>query len=467
MLTTRLSSFALCVVWGTSLIPAAYGMDPATPLAGEAFQTEVFGEPVTVHARDRKSVTSANFGVQYLHDGPSFYQILPFGALYVWRNSDDEKQRFRGIFSGAVNDLALNVGSHSSRGWELRLTFNNMIIPLGRSEYVEGQIVPDVELEWNYVFAEFGLAYRKLLSPGHQDNALEMSLTYEPGYRWFNGSKNTSPNFVVPTDTYEGRVHARMRQDALERNLMELPHRGYAYGSDFIYGHRSQWRPWGGGIFDPSDASREREYLMGSVFAVTASGVPFVDSERHRLVTSFYGGIGKNLDRFSTFRLPGRPTGFESEALALPLLPSVAFNELFPRRYGIAHVEYRYEALFFTFPYIRASWGIIEQPRFQPDGRVRNQMDSLPALSGGIVSGAPWRSQVEINYSYNFGIFSDHSGGQPTPGRHGLFVFLVERAVRAGPDSISTTDYQNHDPLHSCYNPAAVRTTDAEAVRSY
>jgi hypothetical protein len=423
MLATLLSSIALCVVWGTSLIPAAYGNDQATPLAGESFQTEVFGEPVTVHTRDRKAVTAASFGVQYLHDGPSFYQILPFGALYLWRNSDDEKQRFRGTFSGAVNDLALNVGSRSSSGWELRLTFNNMIIPLGRSEYVEGQIIPDVELEWNYVFAGFGLAYRKLLSPGQQDNALEMSLTYEPGYRWFKGSKNTSPNFVVPTDTYEGRVHARMRRDALERNLMELPHRGYAFGGDFFYGHRSRWHSWGGGIFDPPDASREREYLMGSVFAVTASGVPFVDSERHRLITSFYGGIGKNLDRFSTFRLPGRPTGYEWEALALPMLPSVAFNELFPRRYGIAHVEYRYEAFFFMYPYIRGSWGLIEQPRFQPDGRVRNQMDSLPALSGGIVSGAPWRSQVEINYSYNFGIFSDHSGGQPTPGRHGLFVF--------------------------------------------
>jgi len=423
MLAMLLSSIALCVVWGTSLIPAAYGEDQATPLAGESFQTEVLGEPVTVRARDRKAVTAASFGVQYLHDGPSFYQMLPFGALYVWRNSDDEKQRFRGTFSGAVNDLAMNVGSLSSSGWELRLTFNNMIIPLGRSEYVEGQIIPDVELEWNYVFAGFGLAYRKLLSPGQQDNALEMSLTYEPGYRWFKGSKSTSPNFVVPTDTYEGRVHARMRRDALERNLMELPHRGYAFGGDFFYGHRSRWHSWGGGIFDPPDANREREYLMGSVFAVTASGIPFVDSERHRLITSFYGGIGRNLDRFSTFRLPGRPTGYEWEALALPMLPSVAFNELFPRRYGIAHLEYRYEAFFFMYPYIRGSWGLIEQPRFQPDGRVRNQMDSLPALSGGIVSGAPWRSQVEINYSYNFGIFSDHIGGQPSPGRHGLFVF--------------------------------------------
>jgi hypothetical protein len=298
-----------------------------------------------------------------------------------------------------------------------------MILPLGRSEYVEGQIIPDVELEWNYVFGGFGLAYRTIMSPGHQDNALEISLTYEPGYRWFNRSQNTAPDFVVPTDTYEGRVHARLRRDALERNLMELPHRGYSFGGDFFYGERARWGQWGGGIFGRPDANKERDYLMGSVFAVTASGIPFVDSERHRLITSFYAGIGQNLDRFSTFRLPGRPTGYEWEALSLPMLPSVAFNELAPRRYGIAHVEYRYEAFFFMYPYIRGSWGIVEQARFQPDGNIRTQMDSLPALSGGLVSGAPWNSQIEINYSYNFGIFSDHSGGIPTPGRHGFFVF--------------------------------------------
>jgi hypothetical protein len=391
-----------------------------TPLAGEAFDTEVMGEPVQVAPRDRKSVTAASFGVQYLPDGPSFYQVLPFGALYVWRNSDDLKQRFRGSFSGPVNDLTMNVGSRSSSGWELRFTLNTMIIPIGRSEYIEGQIIRDVEVEWSYVFGGFGLAYRRLLDPGHQDNALEMSLTYEPGYRWFKGTSKTSPNFIVPDDTYEGRVHARVRRDALERNLMELPHRGYAFGGDFFYGHRASWSTWGGG---PFGRSNEREYVMGSIFAVTATGVPFVNSERHRLVASVYAGIGNNLDRFSTFRLPGRPTGYEWEALALPMLPSVAFNELFPRRYGVAHLEYRYEPIFFIYPYIRGSWGIVEQPRFQPDGSIRYKMDSMPALGGGIVTGAPWRSQVEINYSYNFGIYSDRGGGPPLPGRHGFFIF--------------------------------------------
>jgi hypothetical protein len=408
-------------LWITLDISPIYGKeDKPTPLAGEEFHTEVLGEPVKVPARDRKNVTAASFGVEFLPDGPTFYQVLPFGAMYVWRNSDDMRQRFRGTFSGVVNDLTMNVGTHSSSGWELRFTFNNMIIPLGRAEYVEGQIIRDVTLEWSYVFGGIGLAYRRLLDPGHQDNALELSLTYEPGFRWFNRTSQTSPTFIVPTDTYEGRVHARVRKDALERNIMELPHRGYAFGGDFIYGHRAHWSTWGGGQFG---LSNEPEYLMGSVFALTATGVPFVNSERHRLITSLYGGIGQHLDRFSTFRLPGRPTGYEWEALALPMMPSVAFNELFPRQYGIGHLEYRYEAMFFLYPYIRGSWGIVEQARFLPNGSITYQMDAMPALGGGVVTGAPWRSQVELNYSYNFGIFSDHGGGQPVPGRNGFFIF--------------------------------------------
>ncbi|MBX7123977.1 MAG: hypothetical protein K1X42_17765 [Opitutaceae bacterium] len=44
-------------------------------------------------------------------------------------------------------------------------------------------------------------------------------------------------------------------------------------------------------------------------------------------------------------------------------------------------------------------------------------------MSVGVVSAAPWRSQIEINYSYNFGIYSDHGGRQSIAGRHGFFIF--------------------------------------------
>ena len=41
----------------------------------------------------------------------------------------------------------------------------------------------------------------------------------------------------------------------------------------------------------------------------------------------------------------------------------------------------------------------------------------------GVVNGAPWRSQVEIKYSYNSGIYCDHGGGSALAGRNGGFVF--------------------------------------------
>src|SRR5437868_15026812 len=108
-LVTVLSWVAFCALW--SLIPPAYGeeKEQATPLAGEAFKTEVLGEPVTVRSRDRISVTAASFGLQYRHDGRSFYQILPIRSMYVWRNSDDERRRCRGPLSGAANDLPFKV----------------------------------------------------------------------------------------------------------------------------------------------------------------------------------------------------------------------------------------------------------------------------------------------------------------------------------------------------------------------
>ncbi len=411
----------LCLAMIVCYGQRAYGDESSTPLAGEQYHTEVLGEPVDVPPRDRRNVTAVNFGVMWIPNGPSMLEVLPFGSLYVWRNWDDDHHRLRATLAGVVNDINYNIGSRSLKGWELVLTFDNTIIPLGRSEYVEGQRIAPADVQWSYFFAGAGIGYRERLPGMSQDNAVEAALTYEPGYRWFQRSRDTSPNFTVPTDTYEGRLHFRLRLDALDRNLMELPHRGFSFGGDAMYGHRAHWGQWGGVAFLSPNVQQEKTYSLVSAYAVAAGGVPFVESERHRLVSSLYGGIGKHLDRFSAFRLPGRPTGYEWEALSLPVMPGVQFNELFPTRYGIADMIYRYEALFFLYPYIRATYGIVERPRFGLDGSIRFQMDSLPAVGGGIISGAPWHSQIELGYSYNFGIFRD-PGGHVSMGGHGFFA---------------------------------------------
>lgn len=104
---------------------------------------------------------------------------------------------------------------------------------------------------------------------------------------------------------------------------MELLHHGFAFGGDALYGHRAHWRQWGDPAFETPDNHDERTFMQASFYAALAGKVPWVPTERHRLIVTMYGGIGKNLDRFSTFRLPGRPTGYEWEALSRPLIPGV------------------------------------------------------------------------------------------------------------------------------------------------
>ena len=400
---------------------SAFAEGEKTPEAGKEFHTTLFGEKIHVPSRDRRSVTAANFGLHWIPNGPSEMETLPFGALYVWRNWNEDNRQFRGTFSGVVNDIDYTIGLRTYPNWSLLFTLDNFILPRGRSEYVEGQRVSESELEWNYAFAGFGVGYRFPMTPFEQDSAINVSLTYEPGYRWFRGTNDTSPRYGVPKDTYEGRIHGKIRWDALVRNLMELPHRGFSVGGDVIHGHRAQWDAWGGAPFDTPDFKKEQTYISASAYAVFAGGFPAIESDKHRLITSIHGGIGKDLDRFSAFRLPGRPTGFEWEALSLPTMPGVQFNELFPRRYAIASVTYRYEALFFLYPYVTATYGLVERPRFTSEG-IRNTTDSLPALGGGLVTGAPWKSQIELNYSYNFGMFRDPGGAPPTKGGHGAFI---------------------------------------------
>ncbi|HEY3198759.1 MAG TPA: hypothetical protein VGJ57_12185 [Nitrospirales bacterium] len=399
--------------------PLASGEEPKTPLAGEPFQIEVKGKEVDVPARGRRSVTAFDVGMLLIPKGPRTQQVNPYGSLFVWRN--DDTRRFRGTFAGLYNDVRYNVGSERSAGWEAVFTFNNYIVPFGRYEDVEGKAITDVELKWSSIFAGLGIGYRTTLPPYHQDSALEMALTYEPGYLWFDRGKLASPQFIVPSDTYEGRVHFRLRTDMLDRNFMELAHKGVSFGGDFVSGHRAHWQPWGGVVFDTPNVSKERDYLAGSVYAVAAGGLPFVESDRHRLIASAYGGIGEHLDRFSAFRLPGRPKGYEWDAISRPMLPGVAFNELFPSKYVITDLTYRYGAMLALYPYIRGTYAVVERPRFANNGTIKMQMDPLPAIGGGVITRGPWRTSIEVNYTYNFGIFRSTDSG-PQMGGHGIFI---------------------------------------------
>lgn len=402
-----LCGFLLSMMMATFCLSADY----RTPRAGESYTTEVFGQSATAPTRDRCSVTALNLGLQWLPYAPSDYELQPFGAYFLWRNKDNGRQRLRAVLVGVYNEVRYNVTPSWLGKTELVMTFDNMTIPVARQEFVEGSQVDQEELEWHRAHLGFGLGWRTPLSPGHQDNALEVALTYEPGVLLFSEGSDTVDGFQQPHDTYEGRVHIRMRADALERNIMELPHDGWAAGFDGLYGHRANWDDWGGGpVFGVQDGADHRTWSAAKFFALAALPMPLVDKERNRVIASLYGGMGENLDRFSAFRLGGEPSGGEWEALSRPTLMGAIFDEFYSRSYAVANLEYRRELLFFCYLHLRGQLAVVDRPRVN-NGNLDWEMDTLPAVGAAVTCGAPWNSQIEIGYSYNFGLLRDKGDG--------------------------------------------------------
>jgi hypothetical protein len=398
-------AFLLFISLSGPALPEEY----RTPRAGEAFTATVFGHQADVPARDRTSTTALDLGVLWIPDGPDSRRLGPFASLFFWRNWNDGRQRLRAVVIGIYDNVRWDA-LPSDGPLETVLTFENLTPPFDRSEFVEGVRIRSEELRWYEARLGAGLGYRIPIAPGHQDNHLEAALTYEPGYLSFDRGEKTDPDYLVPKDTYEGRVHLRFRLDAVERNPIELPHEGFAAGLDALHGRRSQWDDWGGPVLGVQSGSDGEEWNALSFYAVAALPVPFVRSDRHRLFTSVYGGKSADVDRFSAFRLGGGPTTADWEALSRPVLPAASFEEFYSRSYGILNVEYRYEMLFFAYLRVRGTLAQVDRLRFDDSGGVVSRVQPMNALSIGITSGFFWHSQLELAYSYNFGILRQRQG---------------------------------------------------------
>jgi hypothetical protein len=409
MIRTALAVMAVLMLGKQSL-----AQEYRTPRAGEEYTGTVFGHEVTVPERDRTKNTVLDLGVVWIPDGPDKKKVNPFASLFLWRNWDDGRQRFRGIIVGVYDDLRWDIRPLDNP-FEVLVTFQNLTPPFDRAEYVEGIRIESEELRWYQAYLGAGVGYRIPLAPRHQDNHLEVALSYEPGYLAFDEAEAPNPAFVLPEDTYEGRIHLRFRADGLERNFIELPHKGYAAGLDAYHARRETWEDWGGPDLGFQDGASRREWNTVSFYAVAATPVPFVHNEKHRLVSSVYWGKARDVDRFSAFRLGGGPMTADWEALSRPVLPAVALEEIESDCYGILNVEYRYELLFFSYLRVRGTLAQVNRLRFADGGGTEHRMEPMNALTVGITTGFLWHSQLELGYGYNFGIIRQRDG-QPEKG---------------------------------------------------
>jgi hypothetical protein len=246
------------------------------------------------------------------------------------------------------------------------------------------------------------LGFREDLDePGQADNMLAVSLLAEPGYLYFQEGHDTADNFREPRDTFEGRGHFQVRLDAFERNLLELPHLGIAMGSDLVYGHRARWRDWG--MDSRESAETGRDFVSFSGYMLGAGGIPFIDSERHRILGSIHGGAADSVDRFSAFRLGGGPVGDEYESLARPIMPGALIEEYATSHYAVAVAEYRYELIFFAFVSLRTSISYVDRDR-NLGREMSNRDDFLYSIGGRWTSGFLFNTRLQLDYNYNTGV---------------------------------------------------------------
>ena len=392
--------------------------------AGEGFRTSLFGYDVAEEPRDRRSTSAIDLGAAAYFNGPDEGQFIPFASLYFWRRPD-ERRFLRATVGGIYNDV-LAARSFGDSPFEAVFAFeNNTIFFDDNSQWVDGERYENEELRKMWVRGGVGVGYRRPLVPGwtplvfadgvhpqRPDNMFSIYLLAEPKYLYFS-ERNSADNFVLPQDTFELQGRLAMRWDSLERNLMDLAHRGFSVGFDGIYGWRANWEDWG--VDRVNRAERGRHPKLLQAYAVAATGVPGIN-ERHRLISYLHAGRGWHLDRFSQPRVGGGPRGNEYMSLARPTLPGAAISEFTPdQHYVIALAEYRYELFFFS--YLSAYGGVayLDRERLSDlhfAGGIRSQDDTLYPVGARLTSGFLFRSQLQVEYNYNFDVIRDgHRGG--------------------------------------------------------
>ena len=399
---------AAIFVWGSSPCLAAPEVEPPgsqvdssyqTPLAGEAYATTFLGRNIAIPARNRENVRSLTLGANLYAPDVGGNTVLPIAALY-WRHQS-EKWWLRSVIGVFVNevDVAGNIGSFQVLGH-----FENNTIPFADTEIKNGKEVKTSSVTWGTVSGWLGAGIRIPVAPFQTDNDLRLQLFYQGGYFYDKRTSDTGANVLLPPDTFFQGLRFRARYDGLRRNIMELPHEGWAAGGDLEMTFRDKWSDstFGDLTFAKNDT---QQYLKLSGYLIAARGIPWL-SERHRFVGYLHGGVSPvgKLDRFSAFRAGGGPFPNESDDLYRLPYPGALFNDFPVSDYVVGTLEYRYELLFFMYLHLRATlaWGA-DRPDYSESEGLRLRLSSADgeAVSVGLTTGFFYDSQLYLEYAYD------------------------------------------------------------------
>jgi hypothetical protein len=381
---------------------------PRTPLAGEAYTTTLWGETIKIPARNRENERAVTLGGNFYAPsvGDAFGE--PIGALY-WRHKWEKwwTRATVGVFVNEV-DVARSFGQFQLLGH-----FDNNTIPFADVDVQDGKKVNSSSVLWGTITGWLGAGIRIPVAPCQPENDLRLQLFYQGGYFYNGRTKDTGSDVQLPPDTFFHGIRFRARYDGLQRNIMELPHEGWAAGGDLEWTRRDNWsnETIGGMTFTQAET---QDYLKLSSYLIGATGIPYL-SERHRFVGYLHAGfspVGK-LDRFSAFRVGSGPFPYESYDLYRVPYPGAFYNSFPVTDYVIATLEYRLELLFFMYLHLRGTfaWGA-NRPDFSSDGlNLRLSSTDSEAFSVGLTSGFFKDSQLYLEYAYDTKLLRNGIGG--------------------------------------------------------
>ena len=352
---------------------------------------------------------------------PAGLPVDPLASLYLWRAPASGESRLRAQISVIVNEVRWDRRVSPGQGWQTVLALDSVTFPWEQPEVVEGREYRPGELKWYQARVGAGFGWHGPLGRGETFNGLDAALTLEGGALWFQRGSETAPAYVLPVDTFEGRLHLRVRADALSRNDVLIPTRGWSAGLDGNWGVRNRWEPWG----DPATGlvTGGRGWVAASGFAYGVVQLPGL-SGGQVLVGSLHAGIGSGLDRFSSLRLGGGSNWGDHETLSHPILPAAAMDEIATSRYAMADLEYRVRVVSLLFLQARGTLAWADVP-VQFAGGFEKKTPAFPAVTLGLTTGLPWDLALEASWSWNFGL--ETAGDvEPTKGRSGLTALLVK-----------------------------------------
>lgn len=388
---------------------AAVTSEYHTPLAGRPLETDFAGQHVSVPARDRGNTIALTAGTTYFTPDIGDSRFVPFAAIYLLHLSED--RRFRATIAALVNEA--DYGETVAGGFEGTLHVDNNTIPFTSSEVIDGNEVTASSVYTGTAGGGPGVGFRRRIWPFEIDNELRIELRGEARYFYVDRSSDTLPGDVLPPNTCVYGPHFLARVDCMQRNLMELPHSGFAAGFDASFSRRDRWtdhgRP-GVSVFAREDT---RDYATVSGYAVAAFGLPFLP-EIHRFVLQVHGGTAPygQLDRFSSFRVGGGPPVTESADLARSPYPAAIFDQFALREFVLASAEYRLEVFFFLYLHFRVTvaWG--EVPTLeQVPGVLTFVHRTGETFTFGITTGFVWNSSIYFEYSYDLGLVRGKAEG--------------------------------------------------------